>query len=111
MVCQELVNVMRSFCEQALETIDSFLKSWDLESAAAKLRDMCRLANFGNLVKAWAKQCKILIVAMVRLLQTALDKFGTKEGLSDLAMGTKEQLEDAVDLVKDKFKGSFKKFW
>lgn len=111
MVCQELVDVMKSFCEQALQTIDSFLKSWDLESAAAKLRDMCRLANFGNLVKSWAKQCKVLIVAMVQLLQTALDKFGSKEGLSDLAMGTKDQLEDAVDLVKDKFKGSFKKFW
>ena len=86
------------------------MNAWDLESAAQKIGEMCRMVTLGKLVQALAGQIKQLIIAIVQLLQVALSKF-SKEGLGELASGAKEQLEDAVDEVKDKLKNSFKKFW
>lgn len=90
-VCTEMLVNVRDFSTNCNGTIESFLGVWDLESAMNKIKEMCRLVNLGELMKAFAQQIKDLVLAIIALLKAALEKFSSLE-LSDLG----DQVDDLV---------------
>lgn len=114
--CKGLLSLVEGFATDCGSTIDSFLGSWDLESATGKVREMMRLVDLGSLICQFADQIKRLIAAMMALMKSAVAKFsnlnlgdlGASAGdaVEDVQEAVEDAVEGAVDLVKDKLK-----FW
>jgi hypothetical protein len=104
-VCRELLELVEGFAQGCLQTIESFLGVWDLESAAVKIKEMCRMVNLGEMMKLAAQQIKRLLQAMIALMMAASEKLKTV----DLPGSVGEAVDAAVDMAKDKL--SDLKFW
>lgn len=128
-ICEDTLGLVEEFAGTCKRTIDSFMSVWDLESATQKLEEMCRIAMLGDLMKQFSQQVKKLLLAILALLNTALDKLthgmpdfpegvqdaveAAQDGMEHAVDSAKEQLDDAIDFAKDaknKFKGKMK-FW
>ena len=110
-ICEQTLALMDTFAGDCNRTIESFLSSWDLESASTKIKEMCRLVNLGELMKQFAQQVKRLLLAIVALMKAAMTKFSQDfPNVGDAVSAVKDKLEDAVDDVKNNIKDSLK-FW
>jgi len=100
-VSRDQLQRVEDFAGGCSATIESFLGSWDLESASSKITEMCRLVNLGEMMKQFADEIKRLVVAIIALMNAAVTKFSELD-LNELAGEIGDKVEDAVDIVKDK---------
>jgi hypothetical protein len=94
-------SAIEGFASSCSATIESFMGSWDLESAANKITEMCRLVNLGEMMKQFADQIKRLVVAMIALMTAAVEKF-SKMDIKEIVGDIGDKVDDAMDMVKDK---------
>lgn len=100
-VARDQLNMIKRFAEHCQSTIDDFLhSSWDLQSAANKIADMCRIVSLGELMKVFAAQVKRLVIAMVEFMKSAVTKFSNLD-VKELAGDVGESLVEKVDDLKD----------
>lgn len=125
-MCTDMLVTVRDFSTNCDSTIESFLGVWDLNSAITKIQEMCRLVSLGELMKQFASQIKRLILAIIELLKSAMEKFRNLK-LSDLtesvddvvgnAIGgvlgdeVGDMVGDKVDQAMDKLSGKFNRFF
>jgi hypothetical protein len=100
-VSRDQLQLVEGFASSCSATIESFMGSWDLESAANKITEMCRLVNLGEMMKQFADQIKRLVVAMIALMTTAVEKF-SKMDIKEIVGDIGDKVDDAIDMVKDK---------
>ena len=124
-ICEKTMGLVEEFASGCKATVDSFMTVWDLESAAQKLQDMSRIVKLGEIMKQFAQQMKKLVLAILSLLKSAMEKLAKgidlPEGVDEVVDAAKDKMEDAVDAAKDKLddavgavKDGFKKklkFW
>jgi hypothetical protein len=101
-ISREQLQLVEGFASSCSATIELFMGSWDLESAANKITEMCRLVNLGEMMKQFADQIKRLVVAMIALMTAAVEKF-SKMDIKELVGDIGDKVDDAMDMVKDKF--------
>lgn len=100
-VSRNQLQLVEGFATSCSATIESFMGSWDLESAANKITEMCRLVNLGEMMKQFADQIKRLVVAMIALMTAAVEKF-SKMDIKEIVGDIRDKIDDAMDMVKDK---------
>jgi hypothetical protein len=100
-VSRDQLQLVEGFASSCSATIESFMGSWDLESAANKITEMCRLVNLGEMMKQFADQIKRLVVAMIALMTAAVEKF-SKMDIKEIVGDIGDKVDDAMDMVKDK---------
>lgn len=114
-VCNTMLDLVQEFAGNCNSTIESFMSTWDLESASKKITEMCQLVNLGELMKQFADQIKRLVVAIIALMKAAAKKFsegfpGISENISETFDAVKDELNDKVDDLKDEIKDKLQ-FW
>lgn len=95
--CGEMIELIQTFATNCLETIESFMGSWDLEAATNKIMEMCRLVSLGELMKSFANQIERLAVVMIELMKATVSKFKSLD-LGDVG----ESLENVKEEVEEK---------
>jgi hypothetical protein len=100
-VSRDQLQLVEGFAGSCNATIESFMGSWDLEAAANKITEMCRLVNLGEMMKQFADQIKRLVVAMIALMTAAVEKF-SKMDMKELVGDLGDKVDDAVEMGKDK---------
>ena len=81
-----------------MQTIESFMGVWDIQSAIDKIQEMCRIVKLGEMMKQFASQIKRLLMAVIDLMKASIDKFKSV-ALTDLNIGNIAQ--QASDLVQN----------
>lgn len=101
--CNDMLQLVQTFAKECFDTIESFLGVWDLEAAADKIMQMCRLVNLGELIKQFSKQLKRLAIAMIDLMRVCSAKYSSLD-LGDLGESVehvKDKVEERLDNLKD----------
>lgn len=114
-IAKEMLALVQSFAETCMETIESFMGVWDIQSAIDKIQEMCRIVKLGEMMKQFANQIKRLILSVIALMKASIQKFKnfdiTKMNVGDLANQAASIVQnlDIDDLKKINFKkfGSF----
>jgi hypothetical protein len=106
-VCKSMLEQVVAFTGNCDNVIATFMNVWDLESAGAKIAEMCNLVNLGKMIKQFAEQIKRLLMAIVTFLKTAFDKFTKRlseamDDVGDALDAAKDKIEDKVDALADK---------
>lgn len=129
--CSEMIQLIQTFANNCLETIESFMGSWDLEAATNKIMEMCRLVSLGELMKSFAGQIERLAITMIELMKASASKFKSldlgeigesfgnikeevKDKLDDLTGNAVERLDDLTDDAMGALANSLNdklKFW
>jgi hypothetical protein len=110
-VCKLMLEQVVAFTGNCDNVIATFMNVWDLQSAGAKIAEMCNLVNLGKMIKQFAEQIKRLLMAIVTFLKTAFDKFTKRltdamDDVGDALDAAKDQIGDKVDALAGKLK-----FW
>eukprot|EP00525_Craspedostauros_australis_P008429 CAMPEP_0198128638 /NCGR_PEP_ID=MMETSP1442-20131203/49809_1 /TAXON_ID= /ORGANISM="Craspedostauros australis, Strain CCMP3328" /LENGTH=253 /DNA_ID=CAMNT_0043788841 /DNA_START=1 /DNA_END=762 /DNA_ORIENTATION=+ len=93
--CKDLLGSVEVFSKNCDGTITSFMSVWDLESAMTKIKEMCRLVSLGELMKQFADQIKRLLLAIIALMRSTIDKLSSLD-VKDLGL---DDIQDAVQNV------------
>ena len=91
--CQDMISSSRNFAEKCHGTIDSFMGTWDLQTAMSHLIEMKRLIRLGELMQQFANEIHRLVTATIEVMRAGLDKIKSIDLVPDA-------LEDAVDSLK-----------
>jgi len=96
-VAKELLALVQSFAETCMQTIESFMGVWDVQSAIEKIQEMCRIVNLGEMMKQFASQIKRLLLAVIALMKASIHKFKNMN-LSELNVG--DLANQAAEMVQ-----------
>ena len=72
---KQLLALLQNFAESCIQTINSFMGAWDLQTAIEKIKEMCRMVNLGEMMKQFADQIKRLLIAVIDLMKASVTKF------------------------------------
>jgi hypothetical protein len=97
-VAKELLALVRSFAETCMQTIESFMGVWDIQSAIDKIKEMCRIVKLGEMMKQFADQIKRLLLSVIALMKASIQKFKSVD-ISDL--NVKDLANQAVGLAQN----------
>lgn len=96
-VAKELLALVQSFAETCMQTVESFMGVWDVQSAIEKIQEMCRIVNLGEMMKQFASQIKRLLLAVIALMKASIHKFKNMN-LSELNVG--DLANQAAEMVQ-----------
>jgi len=100
--CCAMLQTSQGFAMNTCGTVEVFMGSWDLEMMANKITEICRCVKLGSMMQQFAEQTKALVLAIVALLQAAVEKFSHLEA-SDLAAAAGQAAQDAIGDVAEQF--------
>jgi uncharacterized protein YjbJ (UPF0337 family) len=97
--CSDMIELIQTFATNCLETIESFMGSWELEAASTKIMEMCRLVSLGELIKSFASQIERLAIAMIDLMKSSAAKFKSLDmgSLGESVENVKEEVEEKLE--------------
>jgi hypothetical protein len=97
---KDLIQMVRSFAENCMAVLQSFMGVWDLPTAIQRVQEMCRIVKVGQMMKQFADQIKRVILAVIDFLQTTIEKFQSMD-IGDMAQGAVELVQNLdLDDVK-----------
>lgn len=98
--CIRMVETLEAFAEKCNETITSFMSVWNLNSAAKKIDEMCRIINIGELMKQIAGRIQRLASAMKQYMKAVINKF-TKFPNGKFLKQSQEHIKNAISTIQE----------
>jgi len=73
-VCKSMLSTAEGFSNGCSGTIAEFMGTWNLETMGDKIRQICRCAALGEMLRQFAEEVKRLVMSVIDLLETLLGK-------------------------------------
>jgi len=101
-VCKSMLETSQGFSDSCNGTISEFMGTWNLDTMGDKIKQICRCVTLGEMMRQFAEQVKNLVMSIVALLQSILDKFTNLPipDLGSVADGIQDAISDGIEKLK-----------
>jgi len=101
--CKGMLELSQGFSDKTTATIESFNGTWNIETMANKIKEICRCATLAEMIQQFAQQIKQLVMSILALLQAAMEKFGNMDLGDVVSAAIPDSIEEGIANLAGKF--------
>jgi len=101
-LCKSMLSSAEGFSDGCSGSIAEFMGTWNLETMGDKIRQICRCAALGEMLRQFAEEVKRLVMSVISLLEALLSKVTNPPlpDLGDMADSVGDAISDGLDKIK-----------